>query len=589
MLPNVDADSSSTRSFAVVGSGGHGVITAGALLLDAAARARLYGLMTRSHGPQIRGGEAAAFVRLGPAPVEAPADRIDLVVVLDWKNAERFESELRMDRETVVMVDTGAGPVAGPLEAILSRAGVRVETVDLSGAAEDPEARPNVAAAGLLAAAAGIAPRHVDEAVRARFEAKHPEVVEPSRAAAEAGHALADQYELPAPLAPRSSGERWQATGNQLAGLGALHGGVRFAAGYPITPSTDLLEWLAPRLPQLGGEMLQAEDELAAIHAILGAAWAGTPSMTATSGPGLALMLEGIGYGVAAEVPVLVVDVQRGGPSTGIPTKSEQSDLNMALHGLSGDAPHLVLAPTSVADCLPTVEWAARLAERLQVPTLVLSDQFLGQARAIVDPPPRAPSVGAPRLARPQDAEGYARYAVTEDGVSPRSIPGMAGLGYTADGLEHSVSGAPSTQPEDHARQLDKRRDKIAHFDFGARWADVDGDGALAVVCFGSPTGAVREALARYRAAGGEARLVALRVLSPALPARFAEAMEGVETLLVVEQTHGAQLLGHLRSSFELPAKVVSHARPGPVPFTAGELLEVLNEAGGPAAERSVA
>jgi 2-oxoglutarate ferredoxin oxidoreductase subunit alpha len=574
----------STRSFAVVGSGGSGVITAGALLLEAAARARFYGLMTRSHGPQIRGGEAAAFVRLGRAPVEAQGDRVELLVVLDWKNAERFEAELRMDGASLVLIDSTAGD---PPPAIAHR-GARFETVDLSGAASEAEARPNVVAAGLLAAAAGIGPAHLEEAVRARMADKGAAVIEPSVAGALAGHALAADLDLPPPLEAPEPGPRWQATGNQLAGLGALYGGVRFAAGYPITPATDLLEWLAPRLPKLGGELLQAEDELAAIHAVLGAAWAGTPSMTATSGPGLALMIEALGYGVAAEIPALVVDVQRGGPSTGIPTKSEQGDLNMALHGLNGDAPHLVLAPSSVADCLPTVEWAARLAERLHVPTLVLSDQFLGQARAVIDPPARAPHVEAPPLAAVGDAT-FERYAPSADGVSPRSIPGMPGLGYTADGLEHAPSGTPSARPEDHARQLDKRRDKLLGYDYGERWADLEGEGDLAVVCFGSPTGAVREAIARFRAEGGRARLVSLRLLAPALPERWDAAMEGVRTLLVVEQTHGAQLHRYLRASYDLPARVRTHARPGPVPFTAGEIHGVLRDVAGRDAERSVA
>ncbi len=161
-----------------------------------------------------------------------------------------------------------------------------------------------------------------------------------------------------------------------------MRGGVRFAAAYPITPATEILEWLAPNLPQVGGVLLQAEDELASINMIIGASFGGTPALTATSGPGLSLMIEALGLATAAEMPIVVVDVMRGGPSTGIPTKSEQADLNIAVYGLHGDAPHLVLAPQSVADCLFTTQWAVHLAEALQTPAIVLSDQFVGQAQA---------------------------------------------------------------------------------------------------------------------------------------------------------------------------------------------------------------
>jgi 2-oxoglutarate ferredoxin oxidoreductase subunit alpha len=180
---------------------------------------------------------------------------------------------------------------------------------------------------------------------------------------------------------------RWMISGNEAAGLGAGRGGVRFAAAYPITPATEILEWMAPALTKVGGTLVQAEDELASINMIIGASYGGIPSLTATSGPGLALMTESIGLAVASEVPIVIVDVMRGGPSTGIPTKSEQSDLNMAVYGLHGDAPHIVVAPTSVADCVFTTQWAVHLAESMQVPAIVLSDQFIGQARAVVGRP----------------------------------------------------------------------------------------------------------------------------------------------------------------------------------------------------------
>src|SRR5690606_21405659 len=228
----------------------------------------------------------------------------------------------------------------------------------------------------------------------------------------------------------------------QATGLGALRGGVRFVAAYPITPATEVLEWLAPALDEVGGVLVQAEDELAAINQIIGASYGGVPALTATAGPGFSLMSESLGLAVASETPIVVVNVMRGGPSTGIPAKSEQADLNIAVYGLHGDAPHLVLAPNSVADCVLTTQWAVHLAESLQTVALVLSDQALGQARVVIDRP--ADSVFPTRrltAAAPAAAVPYQRYALTDTGVSPMAIPGMPGCQYTADGLEHNVAG----------------------------------------------------------------------------------------------------------------------------------------------------
>ena len=206
-------------------------------------------------------------------------------------------------------------------------------------------------------------------------------------------------------------------------------------------------------------------------------AWSIPPAVTATSGPGLSLMTEAIGLAVAAEVPIVVIDVMRGGPSTGIPAKSEQSDVNIALTGLHGDAPRIVVAPNSIADCVAATQWAVYLAEATQSPAIVLSDQYFGQTRAVVDRPPTSASRRAPESGR--SAEGYKRYAITASGISPMAIPGTPGTAYTADGLEHNERGLPSSQSGDHIRQLDKRAKKLDSFDYGERWAEVEGEGEL--------------------------------------------------------------------------------------------------------------
>ncbi len=546
-------------------------MTAGNMLLEAAARAGYYAIMTRSSGPQIRGGEAAAMIRIAGQPIECMADRFDVLAAVDWENIHRFGAEIPLGEDSLLVGD----PDQGDPHDVFTSSGARRAHVPLKKLAKAiPEGRANMILLGLVAKLAGLP----DEAVAAavgKSLAKRPAALEPSLAAVAAGRDAATQYASDFALEPppAGTGPRWLITGNEAAGYGAIRGGVRFVAAYPITPATELLEWMSPALAEVGGTLLQAEDELASINMAIGGSYGGVPSLTATSGPGLALMVESLGLAVASETPVVVVDVMRVGPSTGIPTKSEQSDVNIALYGLHGDAPHLVLAPNSVTDCLRTTEWAVRLAEALQSPAIVLSDQFLGQARAVVDRPSDRDAPGpGPRVLAQAHEPGFLRYAITPNGVSPVAIPGTAGVTYTADGLEHGERGTPSSQGADHLAQLGKRRRKLDLYDYGPAWADVEGEGDLAVLTFGSCTGVVREGLSRARADGVAARLVSIRVLSPAQPERLQAALAGVRRILVVEQNHSGQFYRHLRSEYDLPCPVTAWHRPGALQFSPGEI-----------------
>jgi 2-oxoglutarate ferredoxin oxidoreductase subunit alpha len=450
-----------------------------------------------------------------------------------------------------------------------------------SMAAEVEGGRPNMIALGVLAHWLGYCPDRASELIEHTFGGKGAAIVTAARATFERGFNEPLVVEAraarvgPGPCDAATAGERWDLSGNEGCGLGALRGGIRFAAAYPITPASDLLEWLAPRLEHLGGELLQAEDELASINMTIGASFGGVPSMTATSGPGLALMTEAMGLAVAAEVPAVIVNVMRGGPSTGIPTKSEQVDLNIALHGLHGDAPHLVLGALDHADCVLVTEWGVRLAEALQTVAIVLTDQNLAQSRALI-PRPDYTLPGIPPRRMPDAGTDYARYALTADGVSPMAVPGQAGGMYVADGLEHTETGKPSTAAADHAAQLDKRQRKIADFDYGALWADIRGSGELALLTWGSTSTAVREAAERLQARGTAVRVIALRLLAPARPEQFAAALEGVQRVLVVEQSHGRQFWRYLRSYYDIDADLHVLARPGPLLITPGEIVDAV-------------
>jgi 2-oxoglutarate ferredoxin oxidoreductase subunit alpha len=557
----VGADAS--FSVAIVGSGGAGVMTAGTLLLDAAARAGLYGLMVRTSGPQIRGGEAAALLRLGPRPLASLDDRFDLLLAVDWQNVNRFADEIPIGPGSLLVGDSDAGEVPAALLA----SGARLVTLPLKKAAKAAGgAWVNMIALGLAGACCGVPAAALEAALRAGWK----------RSADALG---ATELEGPSPAPLKAPGAepagRWLLSGNEAAGCGAIRAGVRFVAAYPITPATELLEWMAPALARVGGTLLQAEDELASVNMIIGASYGGVPSLTATAGPGLALMTEGIGLAVAAEVPIVVVDVMRGGPSTGIPAKSEQSDLSFAVDGLPGDAPRLVLAPTSIADCLATTEWAVQLAEALQAPAIMLSDQFMGQSRAVIDRPAHA-AESARRLTAAADTPDYQRYLDTPSGVSPMAVPGTRGTVYTADGLEHTERGIPSSQATEHRKQLAKRERKLVQHDYGARWADVEGepDSDLAVITFGSTTGAAREAIARAAAREVPLKLIALRLLAPLQVGALAQALAGVREVLVVEQNHAGQLLRYLRSRADLPGRPAGLHRPGPLPLRPGELCD---------------
>jgi 2-oxoglutarate/2-oxoacid ferredoxin oxidoreductase subunit alpha len=563
---------------ALAGSGGAGVMTAGNMLLEAAALAGYYALMTRSSGPQIRGGEAAALLRIATHPVECMPAAFDLLAAVDWENVQRFGAEIPLSAGGLVIGDEAEG--APP--AVFTAGGAATAALPLAAIAKGiAGGRANMVLLGLVGALIGLPAEAMREAV-ARTLRKRPAALEPSLAALAAGETAAASMPAFRPLAPppAPAAGRWLITGNEAAGLGAIHGGVRFVAAYPITPATEMLEWLSPALESVGGVLVQAEDELASINMAIGASYGGVPSLTATSGPGLALMLESLGLAVASETPIVVVDVMRVGPSTGIPTKSEQGDLDIALHGLHGDAPHLVLAPNGVGDALATTQWAVTLAESLQCPAIVLSDQFLGQARAAIDRPPAGPAPVARDVAAAA-VEGdvpYRRYMLTDSGVSPMAIPGTTGVTYTADGLEHGERGTPSSQAADHVTQLDKRLRKLTGHGYGDRWADIEGTGELALITFGSCTGPAREALALAREQGLDIRLVSLRLLAPALPARLAAALAGVRKALVLEQNHSGQLLRHLKSSFEPPVPLASLRKPGGQQFNAVEILARLVE-----------
>ncbi|MBV5264510.1 2-oxoacid:acceptor oxidoreductase subunit alpha [Pinisolibacter aquiterrae] len=563
-------------SIVIAGSGGTGAITAGSTLLAAAARDGHYGLMTKLSGAQVRGGEAAALIEIGRSgidgPIEAQPDRFDALIALDWENIQRFAPEIPLDGDSVVLSD----PKAGPVPAVIAATGARILEVAFGALAGSVEGgRINMVGFGVAARLAGLDETAIEAAIRAQIGAKGEKAVAASLAAAKVGAEALAALGVSMALSPGEKKARWMCSGNDAVGLGALRGGIEFVAAYPITPATEITEWLAVEMQEHGGRVVLAEDEIAAINMCCGAAYAGVPTMTITSGPGLALKVETLGLAIAAELPMVVVDVMRVGPSTGIPTKSDQGDLDIALHGTPGDAPRVVLAPISIADCAATTERAVHVAEALQTPVMLLSDQSLGQTQTIIDIPRTRPAP-LKRLVEPAvTGPDFRRYALTESGVSPMPAPGNPGTQWVADGLSHKESGHPSNAAVDHIAQMKKRLRKLETFDWGDTWGEVHGpaDATLALIAFGSTVGPAAEAARRLTEAGTPTRVVALRLIAPLQKNRLAEALAGTARVVVVEQNASGQLFRHLLGERALGPGAESFARPGPAPFRAAEIV----------------
>jgi 2-oxoglutarate/2-oxoacid ferredoxin oxidoreductase subunit alpha len=375
--------------------------------------------------------------------------------------------------------------------------------------------------------------------------------------------------------------------GNQAVGLGALAAGIEMTAMYPITPATSASHYIAGVAQQVGAAMHQAEDEIAAMGFALGASFAGKTALTITSGPGLALKTELLGLAVMAEIPLVMVNVQRGGPSTGLPTKVEQGDLLASLYGATGDAPKIIMAPATIEECFHVMITARRLAEAFRGPVLVLTDANLATG---VQPFAR-PQLSTEWLSPPIDQspwqEGLAPYAWDpKTGLSPRPVPGQKGGEYTLTGLAHTQQSKVAYDPESNQKGCDMRSRKLATLQATLKPPKVHGDeeGDLLVVGWGSTLGAIEEAVDRVREKGMKVSSCHLRFLSPMEPglkeifSRFKRVMtveinysdDVADHTAAPEHRRMAQLANVLRSHTLLDVDCWSNVagqplRPGPV------------------------
>src|ERR1051325_1960920 len=552
-------------ALSIVGSGGDGAVAAGDIAAMACAREGLHVIKTEAYGPQIRGGESSCTVRISATPIHAQADAIDAVVIFSWSDFARFASEIVLAPDALVLYEEADAPPDGFAQTV-----VPLPFAKLAREAGAPSGK-NIVALGVLSALLGLPANAIRAAVKKRFAKKGEKVVDANLKAFDAGYGL-----RPAPQRPLqyvASNPRLLMSGNEACAVAAVDAGCRFFAGYPITPSSEVLHFLSEWLPRVGGSCLQTEDELAAIGAVVGGSFAGVKSMTATSGPGLSLMTEMIGLASIAEIPSVVYNVQRGGPSTGIPTKSEQSDLFQAAYAGHGDEPRVVISCGDVADTYHATVDAFNIAEEFQVPVIVLSDQLIAQRRETIEAEALQHEVVERRIATPEEIQNYRRYKDTDDGVSPMTIPGMPGGMYQTNGLEHDERGRPSSMFVVHDRMNAKRYRKLSaiaeKYRMFRRYGAAEPD--LGILCWGSSEGAVREAIARVDDERG-IRIAAFvpQMLVPLPVIEMQEFIDGCKEVLVLELSHAAQFHQFLRTQVDLPrGRTHVYARSG------GKLLGV--------------
>lgn len=561
-------------SLSIVGSGGDGAVAAGDIVAMACASHGLNVMKTEAYGPQIRGGESSCTVRISAVPVSAQAGELDALVVFNWGDFARFGDEINAGDGCIIFYDSSDAPPAN-LPGVL----VPVAFADLMKEAGAAGSR-NIIALGLLASFFGLPADAIRAAVRQRFAKKTSAVVESNLRAFDLGLALAFPASVVGrPLTYTKSEPRLLMSGNEASTYGALHAGCSFFAGYPITPSTEILQLLSQWLPKTGGTCVQTEDELSAIGAVVGASFAGAKAMTATSGPGLSLMAEMIGLSSIAEIPAVIVDVQRGGPSTGIPTKSEQSDLLHAVFASHGDTPRVVIAPTDVADAFHATVDAFNIAEEFQVPVIVLADQLIAQRRETIDATALKHEVIDRRLATVDD--DYRRYRDTSDGVSPMTVPGMAGGMFQTNGLEHDESGRPSSMFSVHEKMNAKRHRKLNAIANKYQLFTTFGPAKpnLGILCWGSSAGVVREAIEALNAGGLRVAAFVPRIIAP-LPVEQAQAfIESCGRVLVIELSYAAQFHQYLRSQIDVPrAKTTVLARSGGKGLSVAEVIATVKQ-----------
>jgi 2-oxoglutarate/2-oxoacid ferredoxin oxidoreductase subunit alpha len=560
---------------ALVGSGGDGVVLLGNLVLEMAVRQGLYGIMIQSYGPQIRGGESAAIIRLAHHEINYEGDTTDLLLCFRTGDLKRFGAQVRLHPGTRLILEAAdnseppawlAGAIPGAYRFPFA---TREGDVEVEG---EPK---NMLGLGLICRAMNWPYELISELMKERF-GHRPEWMEKNMRGLDRGYHAEGVPALP-PLSGKPTGKRLRIeSGNEAIARGAIAAGVRFFAGYPITPSSEIMETLIDELPEAGGRVVQAEDEIASLGMVVGASFGGVPAMTATSGPGLSLMTEMMGLSAIADIPAIVVDCQRAGPATGMPSRTEQADLNHAVFGGHGDFPRAVLGVFGTVHARDVMFKAVHLSEKYQMPVVVLSDAYIAQRRSIHEdwtPPPK------PQLRTVwREGDSMARFSLDRGcAVTPFHVPGTPGGEYLTAGLEHTAAGFPSADTGVH-QQMSERRfskmDDIARETAG--WFQTMGDpkATRGIITWGSQWGMLRKLIRVHP----EYRVFLPEILNPFPLEAFAEWRRGLTWTAVVELSYSGQFHRFLSGLTDMTG-VHRVARAGGIPLSLIELDRLIAEA----------
>ena len=515
------------------GAAGQGIETTVAILEKCLKRAGCHVFTVRDFMSRVRGGHNFSLLRFGPAPITGHSGRLDGIVAMNAETIELHRSELISGG--FILCDSKVAEGEGILSLAMD---------------EQAKSLGNPRAAGSIAVGAvlklfGLALDGADEVLSTFLR---PQYLEVNRKAMEAGH-NAVETRFQAEHGEAAAAGNMIVSGNRALALGALAAGLKFYSAYPMSPSTTIMEYLAGVADEAAIVVEQAEDEIAAVNMAIGASYAGARAMTGTSGGGFSLMVEALGLSGMAEIPLVAADIQRPGPVTGLPTRTEQSDLKFVISASQGEFPRMVIALRNHRDAFTQTARAFHLADKYQLPVILLSDQYLGDATATVPPFDLAAVAQYRRQPAPVPGGEYKRYELTAGGISPRLWPGQSQHLVPADSDEHDEYGRITESASVRVAQMDKRMSKLALLEQELLEPEFlgDEDCETLLIGWGSTWGAIAEAVAELNAAGSKVGALVFGDIYP-LPTRaLLHHAARAARVINVEQNATGQLAGLIR------------------------------------------
>ncbi|HEX5138834.1 MAG TPA: 2-oxoacid:acceptor oxidoreductase subunit alpha [Planctomycetota bacterium] len=547
----------------IAGAAGDGLDRVGDTLARAAARLGLSVFTYNSYQSLIRGGHTWLRLRIGEKPVTNHGDRLDVLIALNQDSIERHAPEVEPGGAVLFNSKLECDPD-------LLRKRVRAVPLPVAEMTKDlgrlPPVMQNTAALGALLHLAGLDIEVAAEILHETFRHKGEEVIKQNVGTLRAGyeHSVASETPL---------GFKWKftrtrrpvVTGNQMIALGAAAAGCKLYSAYPMSPASSILHWLASHSEKTGVVVKQAEDELAVVNMAIGAGHAGVRAMCATSGGGFALMTEAIGMAGMIEAPVVVVNVMRGGPSTGLPTKTEQGDLNQAFGASQGDFPRVIVAPRDAKDCFDATVEAFNLAEEFQLPVILLSDLYLAEHRSTMDAGAVSHDVEIRRgeWATETGNGRFHRFRITKSGVSPRARPGTPDLMFIAGTDDHDERGILISDEHTNAairrKMHEKRMRKMDEVLKRLPAPKLVGPkkAKATLIGWGSTWGVLEEAADRLAEEGIPTNLLHVKYLYPFHAKKVRDILAKCKTTIVVEANFTGQLARHLRAEAGIDARHV--------------------------------